>query len=124
MSGPSPASVHCCPRMFTLAAADVTDTNAIKTSVASAITAQSYTGVALNGGFLDTNKFIKLTESGNPSVGLPRLLTATLSAQAGAYVNGSKITIVGTDENGREQTEQLTITGTDGPLTLTTTNAF
>ncbi len=124
MSGPSPASVACCPRTFTVVAADLTDTNAIKASVASAITAQSYTGSALDGGFLDSGKYIKLTEAGNASRGLPRLLTATLSAQAGAYVSGSKITIVGTDENGREQTEQLTITTTDGPLTLTTTKAF
>lgn len=82
--------------------ANLTDTDGIKTAIASATTEQVYT--SFNG-----------TPGG--TLTYARTPTATLSSNAGSYVNNSTVTFVGTC-NGIAVTSVATISGTDGGITV------
>lgn len=56
--------------------------------------------------------------------GLARTAKVTLASHAGSYVDQSTIVITGTKSDGSSYSETLTIVGTDGGTTLTTTVAF
>lgn len=96
------------------AATILASANAIKTSIATSASPVTYNGGALNG-----------TWAGIASI-LPigRKITATSSAFAAAYVNGSTITITGKDIYGKPLVNVLTVSGTGGGATLTTPDAF
>ena len=82
------------------------DPDAIKTSIATVAGAASYSGAALNGVI------------GATAFDPPRCATATLSANAGSYTNGSTITFTG-ELDGAVVTDVLTISGTGGGVMLT-----
>lgn len=84
----------------------------IKTSIATVAGPATYNGGALNGAI------------GAATMAMPRRITATLAANGGSYVNGSTITITGKDPFGAAQTDVLTIAGTGGGITLTSTKFF
>lgn len=98
-------------RTKTIAAADLADPNAIKTSIATAATAQSYSGAALNGASVTD-------DVAAPDHGFAAYPTAALSNNAGSYVDGSEITWTGTYQ-GEAVTRTGTIEGTDGGITVT-----
>jgi hypothetical protein len=80
-------------RTITLATTDLVDADGIKTSIATAATAQSYTTAALNGALVFSN-------TGEPRFAgfleLASYPTVTASANGGSYVVGSAIEFVGT----------------------------
>lgn len=93
-------------RSFSVAAAaQFKDADGIKTSVATAATAQSYTGGALNG---------TLNLSGASDCASIPCFSST--SNAGSYVNGSAIVFVGT-YGGQSVERTALITGTDGGQT-------
>lgn len=55
---------------------------------------------------------------------LPRLVTATSASHAASYVDASVITITGTAFDDSAQTDTLTVAGTGGGATLTSTKYF
>ncbi len=87
-------------------------TNAIKTSVATVAAPVTYITSGINGSI------------GLGTMALPRVITATLAAQAASYVAGSVITVTGTDASDAVQTDTMTIVGTDGTESLYTTKFF
>lgn len=93
-------------RSFSAAsAAKLKDADGLKTSVATAATAQSYTGGALNG---------TLDLGGASDCASYPCFTST--SNAGSYVNGSAIVFVGTYAGAAVERTAL-ITGTDGGQT-------
>lgn len=81
--------------------------NAIKTSVATAITAQSYSGAGLNGAI------------GAADVSIPQEFTATTSSHAASYVITSPIVITYLDYHLVQQTASLYLTQVNGNETVT-----
>lgn len=87
-------------------------TNAIKMSIASAATPQSYSGAALNGAI------------GAAAMELPRTVSVTTSAHAGSYVPASTVTFTGTDKDGNAITEALALVATNGGETIVGLKGF
>lgn len=81
-------------------------TSAIKTSVATATTSSSYTGVALNG-----------AQAGGPYP-VPRTVSVTSTAHTGSYTVPSNVTFTGTNGSGVVITETLVLTQVNGGETL------
>jgi len=104
-SGPSVASK-------TFAAIAVA--NAIKTSIATVVGAQNYTGAALNGAI------------GQGQFGVPQNVSVTTTTFASTYSIGAANPIVftGTNEQGQVITESLLLTATGGNETIFGTKAF
>jgi hypothetical protein len=88
------------------------DPDAIKTSVATATTAQSYSGAALNG-VIGGTAFLQ-----------PRTLTVSLSGNAAAFVDGSIITVTGVNVLGVPFVDTITISTTTFPVTFSTQYSF
>ena len=84
----------------------------IKTSIATAVSIQTYNGAALNGAV------------GAAAFTCPRVVTATLSASAGAYTAASSITVTGTDQFGAAISDTLAIAGTGGGVTISSVKFF
>lgn len=101
-------------RTMTLAAANLVDADGIKTSIASAASAQSYTTAALNGA-------LAFAGIGEPRLASFRELasypTTTASSNAGSYVAGSAIEFVGT-YGGEPVTRTALLTTADGGETV------
>jgi len=89
--------------------------NSVKTVVATAAAPMSYTGADLTGSYANPGPAVF------PS---PSPVTVAVAANAGSYVNGSKITVTGTVGGVPAQTEELLVAGTDGGYTLTTAKLF
>jgi hypothetical protein len=104
-----PNDTGASPKAPTFTTANVVGTNAIMTSIATAATAQSYTDAELNGA--------KLIPAPDSKTGYAQYPTATLSASAGSYVNGSLITVTGT-YLGAVTVSTITVVGTGGGVTL------
>ncbi len=104
-------SVASASRTVTLAGV-LTLATAIKTSIATVAGAASYTTSGLNGSI------------GTAQMAAGRRITATLSTHASSYTAGSTITITGLDVNLNAQTDVLTIVGTGGGVTITSTKFF
>lgn len=86
-------------------AGELADVDAIKTSIATAASVQTYT-----------------TFNGTSTVGVtqPRIVSwpsVTASSSAGSYVNGSTVSVTGT-YGGESVTRTVTIVGTDGNATF------
>lgn len=93
------------PRPANFVTANIVSANAIKTSIATAASIQTYTGGALNGAHL--------TPYPDSKTGYAQWPTATASSSAGSYINGSTIVFTGT-YNGVVTTRTATVVGTDG----------
>jgi len=92
------------------AAGELADTNALKTSIATALTVQTYTGGALNG------TSTVGTVNGEAKSRLASWPSVTASAVVGAYTNGSTVTFTGT-YGGQTVDRVATITATGGGAT-------
>jgi hypothetical protein len=102
-----PAKLH---HTFTVTGGMV-DVDAIKTAIATAITAQTYTGAALNGALVGTNWR------------LPRGVSVTTSAVASCYNTTDAIVFTGTDWFGAAATANVTLTQAGGGETIVATTA-
>lgn len=98
-------------RSKAFATADLADADAIKTSIATAATAQSYSGVALNGAAASAGVAA-------PVHGFASYPTATASSSSGSYVNGSLVVFTGT-YRGQPATSTATVVGANGNATFT-----
>ncbi len=97
-------------RTMTFDAADLGDTDAIKTSVATQATPQTYGPEDLNGAAQSPEAFAGFEQVG----GIP---SVTTGANVGSYVVGSTVTFVGTWD-GQEVRRVATLTDADGGETL------
>lgn len=86
----------------------------IKASVATAVTPQSYSGVALDGSMLTASGGIKYCS---------RSVTVTSAAQVGAYSTAAPIVITGV-RKGVVVTESISLTAANGGETVRGTQAF
>lgn len=98
-------------KTITLAGA-LTNTNAIKTSVATVASPVTYSTTGINGSI------------GLTTMKANRIITATSTSAVASYVPGSVITITGTDSTGAVQTDTMTVVGADGGESLATTKFF
>ncbi len=98
--------------MRTVTFQTVADADAIKTSVASSTSEESYSGAELNGAI------------GAAAMVPARTLSVTTSSNTGSYNIADPITFTGTDSEGNAISEDLTLTNEDGGETLVTTKAF
>jgi hypothetical protein len=96
-------------KSFTAAA--LVDADAIKTSIATSLTAVAYSGAQLNGASASEG-------TATPAHGMAAYPTAALSSQTGAYTNGSTITWTGS-YRGKTVTRTGTITNANGGQTVT-----
>ncbi len=87
-------------------AAAMAITNAIKTSVATSTSVQTYITAALNGSI------------GAGAIDYPQSFTATTSASVGAYLIGTALTITGTNQQGAVVIGTVTLTATGGGETI------
>lgn len=107
-------------RSMQFAVASLASATAIKTSIASATTAQSYSGAALNGAMVTANVALPLLGTFTGIAGYP---SVTTTAQASAYTLNSTVVFTGL-WRGVTTTRTATITSTgaaaayiaDGPL--------
>lgn len=88
------------------------DTDAIKTSIATSTSTASYSGAALNG-VIGGTAFLQ-----------PRAFTVTISGDAGAFVDGSVVTVTGINVLGQPFTDTAVISTATIPATFSTTYAF
>lgn len=116
MSKPDPTDIYPSPATFTYSAIAVV--NAIKQSIASSVTVQTYTGVALDGTVADGR--------GPAALNFTQAITATTAAHAGSYTFGAAnaITVTGTDADGAVLTDTITLTATNGGETIATAKGF
>lgn len=108
-------------RAMTFAAADLKDDDGIKTTIATAATAQSYSGAALNGTTVAANVAYPRPaatdwDDATGRQGVVSWPSATASSNAGSYVDASTVTFTGT-YNGEAVTRTATVSGTDGGAT-------
>lgn len=104
-----PYSGRSSPRTKTFAtAAELADADAIKTLVATALTAQSYSGAALNGA---------LANPGPAVFDPPRFVSVTTTTDAATYNTTDPIVVTGT-RNGEVVTESLVLTQAGGNETV------
>lgn len=106
----SPYAIYPSPRTVTYAA--IAAPTAIKTSIATAVAPQTYTGVALNGA------------TGAGVLPFPQTISATSASHSGSYIVGSPITVTGLDALGAVQTDTITLTLVNGNETISTVKAF
>jgi len=92
------------PARGTLTYSDIDDGDAIKTSIATAVTDQTYTGAALNGAMATPG----------PAFTKMHRLSVTTAANAGTYIVGSEINFTCTDQHGNVRTLTATIGDADG----------
>lgn len=85
--------------------AAITDVDAIKTSIATALTEQTYTGAAINGALAAGIRF-------------PQVPTVTTSAAPATYNTADAIVFTGTDEDGNAVTASVTLTNAGGNETV------
>lgn len=104
-----PGYTGASPNAWTFTTANIATANGIKTSIATAASAQNYTGAALNGS--------TKTPSPDGKSGWAQWPTATASSAAGSYVAGSKIVFSGTYK-GQAVTRNATVVGADGNATF------
>lgn len=104
-----PGYIGASPNAWTFVTANIADADAIKTTIATAATAQTYTGAALNGA--------ALTPSPDGKSGWAQWPSATASSSAGSYTNGSTVVFIGTYK-GVTVTRTATVSGTDGNATF------
>jgi hypothetical protein len=95
-----------------LAASIVADPDGVKLSIATSMSAQTYTGAALDGAI------------GSAAFDQPRAATVTLGGAPGDFTDGSTVVVTGLDVLGRPQSRTLTIDASQVPYTLTTGYAF
>lgn len=105
----SPLSSGPAPDAYTFTTANIADLDAIKTSIATAATAQTYSGAALNGA--------STTPYPDSKTGFAQWPAATASSHAGSYVNGSTVVFTGT-YLGETVTRTATVSGTGGGATF------
>lgn len=115
---PHPQELHSCPTWHTITQ-DWTDPDAIVTSIATAASAVSFSGVGLNGAVGAGS----IKEAANVDGACCRV-SATASSNAGSYVDGSTITVTGTNEAGDQISDTITVVGTDGGATWETSKGF
>lgn len=103
-------------RMGEYTLAELEDQDAIKTLVATSLTAQSYSGAALNGA------------RANPGPAtariFPQAVSVTTTTDAATYNTTDAITITGTDENDATLTDTLLLTQAGGNETVVGTKGF
>lgn len=87
-------------------AASIADDDAIKTSIATAATVQTYSGGGLNGVVAGTE------------FKLPQLLSITTTTSVGTYVTASPIVVTGEDSEGAVITESIALTQANGNETV------
>jgi hypothetical protein len=87
-------------------------TNAFKLAIATATTAQTYTGTALDGA------------TGRASLYPPRNVTVTTTGVDGNFTDNSKVHITGFDIDDKPMTEDITITLAGSPGTFAGTKTF
>ena len=104
---------NCARRTQSFTTAELNDVDGVKQSIATATSAQEYTGVALNGAYLQSNT----------SLNLPRRVTLTSSSSAGSYNTTDPHVVTGT-RAGAVVTENLTLTDGDGNETIRGTQIF
>lgn len=102
-------------RSISLTRSTVLDADAIVTSVATAATAQSYTGAALNGADVGADHIARPTPSG--FTGVAQYPIAVAATHAASYVDGSLITFTGT-YGGVAVVRTATVVGTGGNATF------
>jgi flagellar capping protein FliD len=107
----SATDLYSSPNFQTIAATWVDD-DAIKTSIATAVSAQSYSGGALNGAI------------GAGEIDLPKSISITTGANASTYNLVDPIRITGTDWRGQTITEDVLLTNAGGGETVQTTKGF
>jgi hypothetical protein len=95
-----------------LAASIAADPDAVKISIATSTSAQTYSGAALNGAV------------GNATFAQPRAATVTLGGVPGDFVDGSTIVVTGLGVLGTTLARTLTIDASLVPYALTTDYAF
>lgn len=98
-------------RTKTYAAVAVVD--AIKTAIATSLAVATYTGAALNGGYANPGP-ASFVASGR----VWQTVSATTSAQPGAYNVIDPIMFTGTDADGTTQTESVYLTAVNGNETV------
>lgn len=86
------------------------DADGIKTSIATAATAQTYSGAAINGAYAAAGI---ATPAPNDHTDVDQYPVAVASSSAGSYTNGSLILFIGT-YNGLAVTRTATVSGTGG----------
>ncbi len=86
-----------------------TDADGIKTLVATSLSAQTYSGAALNGA---------LANPGPAVIDLPMSVTVTTTTDANTYNTSAPIVITGTDGRGNVITENLLLTAAGGNETI------
>lgn len=86
--------------------------NAIKTSIATNVAAQSYATTDLDGAV------------GQAQFALPQTVSVTTSAHGGSYIITSPIVVTGKDPFGNAITENLTLTATGGGETIQGVKSF
>jgi hypothetical protein len=92
------------------AGSSLLDADGIKQSIATAATAASYSGVALNGAYAAAGI---ATPAPGGQTGLAQWPVATASSSAGSYINATEIVFTGT-YGGAAVTRTATVVGTDG----------
>lgn len=119
---PEPQDIYASPRPFTRAAGTIEDTDGIKTSIATAVGANNYTGVALNG-----SEMVYLASSlgGGNGLGPARTVSVTTAASVGTYRTGASFPIVFTGTfAGAVVSESLLLTAANGNETIRGSQAF
>lgn len=109
MSDVSPA------RRVKVYAASPTDADGIKTTVATSLTAATYSGAALNGA---------LANPGPAVIDLPMNVSVTTTSDAATYNTTSPIVVTGTDFDGNTITDSLLLTQANGNETISGTKGF
>lgn len=105
-------------RSFYFKPASLVSANGLKTSVATAASAQSYSGAALNGSMVSSNVGACKLGEGSYS-GLAGYPAVTASNSVGSYVNNSTVVFTGS-YGGQTVTRTATITNTAGNGTFIT----
>jgi hypothetical protein len=108
-------SVQSSPRSISFtASADLLDADGIKTTIATAATAQSYSGVAINGAYAAAGV---ATPAPNGHTGVAQWPLAAAASHASSYINGSKVVFTGT-YGGEIVQRTATVVGTDGNVSF------
>jgi hypothetical protein len=103
-------SIEVPVRVLPLVASTVSDTTAIKTSIQTAVTAQTYSGAALNGSDVATGT---ATPAPSGLTNVAQYPTVTCSNNAGVFTLNSAVTFTGT-YGGKTVIRTATITSTAG----------
>lgn len=116
VGGPKVTDTYASPRSVTYAATPLDD-DGIKTSVATNVAAQDYSGAAINGALAVANVATNR---------LPQVVTIVTGASGATYNVGASfpITFTGTGQDGNALTENLLLTQAGGGETVTGLKGF